>query len=406
MRAGSFLFVCLTGFTAWADTEEPPKINSWEYESVQAAIDQAPSPSIVLLPLGDYVVTEPLRLKDGVILDGQGSTVVRTGESSDVIPFTSAPESLSESTDFSSLNAHTVRLGKPIGFQTGDMARIALPDGDFWVSEVSGVSGRNVSFVDPLPSAGLRDSLQRFDPIEKTGLRNVTIIKAKNPFWFSGARDLLLENIRIEGNQLYSVIDQSYRTTVRALSKFQVNAGLAVYSSNQVMVQDSLVDQHGYAGIFLRAAFNAAVQNVQIIGLPELTPDSGLTGDGITIYRGENIQVSGVRIQEASCYGTWITEATNVSYSDVHVSQSLTHAFYVVNSDGVSLVRCRAELNRTGWGFVMFDNKNIHLRHNLAQRMTLGFFLFANHGGRWQNNVSRQTEVSDFFKENIGVSGL
>jgi hypothetical protein len=352
------------------------------------------------------VVNEPLRLRDGVILDGQGSTVIRPSDAALGIPFTALPDSVSEPITFSRIQPHQVRLRGAAQVQVGDLVRIGLPDGDYWISEVTDTQGSVVTFSDPLPTRGRLGTMEVLDPVEKSGLRNLTILDSKNPFWLSGTRNMVLDNIRIEANALYSVIDQSYRVTVRALSKFQVNAGLAVFSSNQIVVEDSLVDQHAFAGIFLRSAFNTAVQNVQIIGRPELTPESGLTGDGITIYRGEGIRVSQVQIRDTSCYGTWITEGVDVSYSDVSVSNSLTHAFYAVDSVGVSFVRCRSSHNRSGWGFVLVNNQNITLRHNLAQRVPLGFFLMGNVGGRWQRNVSHQNGSPDYFEGNLNIDGL
>lgn len=406
MRAGAILLVSLAGLLAWADDGNPPVVNSWDFETIQAAIDQAPSPSIVLLPPGDVVVDEPLRLRDGVILDGQGSTVIRPSDAEVGIPFTASPDAISEPITFTRLQANQVRLRTSGQVQVGDLVRIGLPDGDYWVSEVVSAQGASVSFADSLPSRGRLGMMEILNPIEKSGLRNLTIVDSKNPFWLSGTRNLVLDNIRIEANALYSVIDQSYRVTVRALSKFKVNAGLAVFSSNQIVVEDSLVDQHAFAGIFLRSAFNTAVQNVQIIGRPELTPDSGLTGDGITIYRGEGIRVSQVQVRDTSCYGTWITEGVDISYTDVSVNNSLTHSFYAVDSVGVSFVRCRSSLNRNGWGFVLVNNQNITLRHNLAQRVPLGFFLMGNAGGRWQRNVSHQNEFPDYFEGNLNIDGL
>ena len=401
-----FLGLAVAISVAEADGGNPPVINSWEYETIQDAIDQAPSPAIVLLPPGPLEIEEALRLKDGVVLDGQGMTVVSSPGDQFGLPFLTKPDAIDPALDFMVTGPQEIRVRINGALEPGHLVRVALADGDFWVSEVADVNGLDVRFQDPLPRGGHLGRLERIDPVEKAGLRNLTIEGGRNPFWIAGARDFTLENVRIEGNEFYSVIDQSYRVTIEALSKYRVSAGLAVFSSNQVVLQDALIDQHAFAGIFLRSAFNTAVQNVQIIGRPDLTPASGLTGDGITIYRGQDIRISQVQIRDTSCYGTWITESKDVSYSDVQVENSFTHAFYAVDSDGVSFVRCRSQFNRSGWGFVLVNNRNINLRHNLAQRLPMGFLLWGNQGGRWQRNLSQRNEVPDTFENNQGIIGL
>lgn len=375
-------------------------VNATTMDQVQSLVDSATGPRTIVLPAGNHVRLNPIRLKSDITIQGNNTTLyfppqfvgnafVATGDLS--------PLGVLKSLSLDRLSGQVDQ-----DLPTGSInATVEDSNGtDSTLLQITTVSGGSFQTTSPAPNRAMSgQTLFRRVPVSNVTIQGIRILGTTNPCYFDVADNVTVRNIVVTDSQNYMVFRRSSNVDVSNCVWERTGGGPFFLGCSNVSANNNVVTKHTRAGVFVRSTSNATVQDNAMQGIPGAVAFGG-NGDGLTVAYSDNVLVTNNDIRHTSCYGMWILGSQQVTVQNNATTNCYTTSYYVSGSQQVTLRSNSSSTNAIGYGYTVINSNGINLASNVAYLVPRGFYCVDNFTLSLSGNRSVQTQNPDYFANN------
>lgn len=367
---------------------------------VQPLIDAAVGPRTVMLPSGNQVCIDSIRLKSNITLAGRNTTLVFPAvKLTDAIVASGSyvkqgfVSSVSPDRRTVSLSQGSVLPGQWVVLDDPNATDSTLPD-------VVSTSLQGFTTSASLPervSAGM--AVLQVQPVRNITVRDLRIMGSKNPINFDFAENVNISNVTVTDCDNYMVVRRTVGATIARCVWERTGGGPFFLGCRDVAARDNIVTKHTRAGVFVRSCTNATVESNTMQGIPGAVAFGG-NGDGLTVAFSDQVLVRRNDIRHTSCYGMWILNSQDTVVDLNSTTNCYTTSYFVLDCKSVTLSGNSSSTNAIGFGFTVMGSSSVNLINNIAYLVPRGFHCTGNAGLTLSGNRSVTTQQPDYFADN------
>lgn len=388
---------------AWASADTVT-LNS--ISELQGAIDSASEPRTIILPSGEFPVTEGIRMKSYITIRGNDTRLIFATTSG--FPAFSAEGTVTAygtTTNQPSWNSTWLATGDSSGLQVGDMIHVDYGNGvDGHTNEVVQIIDSNyVRMRFPRPP-GLKQgqSIFKVDPVREISLENLTVVGAQNAFFGKYLRSANFKGVTATRARFNTVFWHTLDSTAQQSLVDDCGGGITFIGSSGASVIGNTILNHRMSGVLIRSCSGVLVNKNLVAGNPN-TIGQGINGDGITVSASRGTMVTNNDIRYPESYGLWLKNSMESVASMNSAVGCGSSAYFLQGGVDDQLDRSWAYNSETGFGVSVVGAVRPKLTSNILENVQRGVYIAETSNAMTSQNISRKNRQADVSIANAGL---